>query len=137
MSVYSSDDNVISSHDSTSSRAMVSYVPTPETKDLKSKIKCMKTADKMSEYTLENVELVSTIPTGLLNAWNPIADHKFCKRSGVVKFVRSSSTAYAKTKMVNTRLDELEAKVAELEHVLEQLTAGARRQKQLPEYGSY
>jgi protease II len=136
MSVYSDQDSILTTSSSTA-QSQKSFTPTPETKDLKTKIKSIKTPEKMIEYSLENAELLSEIPTALLNVWNPIEGYKYYRRHNTVKFGKSDTTTYSKNKLVATRLDELEAKISEFEHVLEQLTAGVKRQKHLPEIGDY
>jgi hypothetical protein len=132
MSVYSAEDSVLTTQ--------TTDLSTPGIKDLKAKIKSIKTGEKLIEHCLENVELISTVSTSLLNSWNPVAGYKYYRRHNVVHVGKSEATTYAKNNTLLTRMDELEARVQHLEQLLSQVSSnptGPRHtpRTEFPEYG--
>jgi hypothetical protein len=131
MSVFSAEDSV-----STSQPPDMSTAPM---RDLKAKIKSIKTGEKLIEHCLENVELISTVSTSLLNSWNPIDGYKYYKRHGIIHVGKSESTTYAKNKALLTRIEQLESRVAHLEQLISQVSGNShvpsQQHQKFPEYG--
>jgi hypothetical protein len=99
---------------------------TPDYRDIKAKVKSAKSAAKLAEWATENVEIVSTAPTSLLNVWNPYDDHRFYRRHQAVHYGRVADTAYAKNKLISAKLERPEARVDELERTLQELARPSR-----------
>jgi hypothetical protein len=69
---------------------------------------------------------VSTVPTSLLNAWNPYDDHKFYRRHQTIHYGKVAATAYSKNKLISTKLEQLEARVDELERTMQEFARASR-----------
>jgi hypothetical protein len=129
MSVYSVEESV--------SPSQTTGMTAPSIRDLKSKIKSIKTGDRLVEHCLENVELISTVSTSLLNSWNSVPGFKYYKRHGVVHVGKAESTAYSKNKALLTRIERLESRIEHLEQQISQVQRepSEPRQRKFPEYG--
>jgi hypothetical protein len=83
-------------------------------KELKLRVKSLKSAEKAREFLFEHQEQLRDVPTPILNSWLTVDGYGFCRRKGTVLLECLGNKRYNTITAIRERQDRIEKAVCAL-----------------------